>query len=243
MARARRNAGSSSSPDLYGGRDPRALPAYPLVTAAEYLRLPKETLRSWIAGRSSAALGSDRSSPLIVVAGPPATLSFWNLAEAFVLAAIRRQHGVPLQKVRKALKYVERELGVTQPLIREEFRTDGVELFIERCGGLINASREGQLAIREALEARLERIDFDAEGLAFRLFPFIRAGEHGARRAIEINPRRAFGRPLLAGTSITADVVQSRFRAGESAADLAHDYNVTVELIEDAIRSALPRAA
>ncbi|MCC7383932.1 MAG: DUF433 domain-containing protein [Deltaproteobacteria bacterium] len=236
--------GSGRQVDVYGGRDPRAIPVYPLLTAAGYLRLPPATLRSWIAGRLyETSAGARRAQSLIQPAGEPNVLSFWNLAEAFVLAAIRRQHGVPLQKVRKALTYVERELDVERPLIRERFRTDGVDLFVERWGQLLNASKAGQLAFRGALEARLQRIAFDERGLAARLFPFGRSDEQESPRAIEIDPRRGFGRPLLAGTSITADVVLGRFRAGESSAELAKDYAVDIALIEEAIRSALPQAA
>ena len=58
-----------------------------------------------------------------------------------MLAAIRRRHGVKLPKVRKALDYVRRHFQVEHPLIDQAFQTDGLDLFVERYGGLINASR------------------------------------------------------------------------------------------------------
>jgi uncharacterized protein (DUF433 family) len=173
----------------------------------------------------------------------PPTLSFTNLVEAFVLASIRREHLVSLQRVRKAIAYVRQELEVERPLMNELFKTDGVDLFVERYGQLINASKEGQVAIRVAFESRLERIEWDRSGVAARLFPFVRSGEHEQPKALVIDPRRGFGRPVLAGTGIAAIAVAERSDAGESISSLADDYGVRVELIEDAIRCERRAAA
>jgi hypothetical protein len=94
--------------------DPRLLPACSVAEAAHYLRMPEGTLRSWVAGRLYPVAGqSKRSRPLIHLAEPQRRyLSFINLVEAHVLAAIRRRHGVKLPKVRKALAYVHRHFQV-----------------------------------------------------------------------------------------------------------------------------------
>src|SRR5580658_2661752 len=99
--------------------DARLLPAYSLSDAAHYLRMPEETLRSWVAGRWYPAAGTrKRSRPLIHLDDPQKRyLSFINLVEGHILAAIRRRHGVKLPKVRKALDYVERRFQLGRPLI------------------------------------------------------------------------------------------------------------------------------
>ena len=86
-------------------------------------------------------------------------LSFINLVEAHVLAAIRRRHGVKLPKVRNALDYVKRQFHIERPLIDQTFQTDGLDLFVERYGDLINASREGQQAMKEIISVYLKRIE------------------------------------------------------------------------------------
>src|SRR5882724_4086947 len=85
--------------------DPRLVPAYSVAEAAHYLRMPEGTLRSWVAGRLYPVAGeSKRSRPLIHLDDPQRQyLSFINLVEAPVLAAIRCRHGVKLPKARKAL--------------------------------------------------------------------------------------------------------------------------------------------
>ena len=126
------------------------------------------------------------------------------------------------------------------PLAKEQFKTNGVDLFVERLGKLINASQEGQLGMRAVLVGSLDRIEYDRRGRAVRLFPLLRR-EDGPK-SIVIDPRRAFGRPVLVGTSVPAADIRARFDAGDGVGELALDFDVSPELIEDALRAA-PQAA
>jgi len=56
----------------------------------------------------------------------------------------------------------------------------------------------------------------------------------GAPKSIVIDPRRAFGRPVIVGTAVPAADVRSRFDAGDSVEELARDFDVEPQLIEDA---------
>ena len=67
-------------------------------------------------------------------------LSFINLVEAFVLSGIRREHDIPLPKVRRAVDYLRRAFQSKRPLADEQFETDGVDLFVEEVGSLIGFS-------------------------------------------------------------------------------------------------------
>jgi len=223
--------------------DLRLLPAYSVAEAAHYLRMPEETLRSWVAGRLYPVGGKPtRSRPLIHLDDPKRQyLSFINLVEAHVLAAIRRRHGVMLPKVRKALNYLQRQFQIERPLIDQTFQTDGLDLFVERYGELIYASREGQLAMKEIVGVYLKRIDRDAKGLPMKLYPFTRDSEAMAApasdpRVVVMNPAVSFGRPVIAGTGIPVSSVYERYKAGDSVADLARDYRLEISAIEEAIR-------
>jgi uncharacterized protein (DUF433 family) len=223
--------------------DPRLLPAYAVAEAAHYLRMPEETLRSWVAGRLYSAAGqSKRSRPLIHLDDPQKQyLSFINLVEAHVLAAIRRRHGVRLPKVRKALDYMQRQFHVQRPLIEQAFQTDGLDLFVEHYGELINASREGQRAMKEIIGRYLQRIERDSKGFPIKLYPFTRDTEAEAApasdpRVVVMNPAVSFGRPVVAGTGIPVSSIYERYRAGDSVADLAQDFRLEISAIEEAIR-------
>lgn len=234
------------SGDPYAGRDPREIPAYTTGEAAHYLRIPENTLRAWCFGRSSAATrGESRRIPPIIKVADPARhqLSFINLLEMHVLDAIRRRHQVELKRIRSAIRYLEDHFSSAHPLVDEVMETDGTDLFISKYGGLINVSQHGQLAMREMLRAHLERIDRDAHGLAIRLYPFTRKrdSDGGAPdpKLISIDPRFAFGRPVLAGSRIPTVEIAERYKAGDSIADLVADYGREPFEIEEAIRCEL----
>jgi uncharacterized protein (DUF433 family) len=163
-------------------------------------------------------------------------LSFVNLVEVHVLHAIRHEHGVKLSRVRRALKFVETKLGHGHPLATADFQTDGIDLFIEQLGRLVVASGDGQVALREAFEHHLERIDHDEEGIAARLYPFTRLQHVQQPRMIVIDPRISFGRPIITGSGVPTSAILERYLAGEDIAHLAIDYRRSVPEIEEAIR-------
>jgi uncharacterized protein (DUF433 family) len=209
------------------------------------VRVPVSTLTAWVAGRAYEAGGvAPRAQPLVrVPRAAPTLLTFSNLVESCGVAAIRRKHGVSLQKTRKAIAYVSQGLGVARPLIDESFQTNGIDLFVERYGRLLNVSREGQGAMRDALAQSLERIQWDESGLADRLFPLPRTTDGAQPKPIVIDPRRGFDRPVIAGTGVPTAVIASRYRAGEPMLDLAGDYGLALDLVEDAVRYELRAAA
>jgi len=214
---------------------PEELPAYTTVRAAQLVRLSRSTLRLWARGdgEHAALFAPAERSPL--------TLSFSNLVETFVLASMRRVHGISMQRVRKALRFVGRELGVQRPLIHARFRTDGVRLFVDHAGELLDVTSPEQALLREVLDASLERIEW-GRVVAERLYPWLRADLEGPK-SIVIDPRRGFGQPIIAGTGIEARIVTERYRAGESVAELAQDYRLDSGQIEDAIRCETSEAA
>jgi uncharacterized protein (DUF433 family) len=222
---------------LYQGRDPRELPAYGLAEAARYLRIPAATLRAWLVGRTyprQSGVGS--FEPLIRPAdGGAARLSFNNLVEAHVLRALRTEHGVPIRAVRPALAYAERELGMARLLLSDELRTHAGQLFLDFYGDLVNLSRSGQLALRKILEAHLQRVERDERSLPRRLYPFLTGALTDGPRTIVIDPHVSFGRPTVAGHGVSTEVLARRIDAGESVDDLALDYALARQQIEEAI--------
>lgn len=221
--------------------DPRQEPAYTAPEAAHYLQIPTATLRSWTIGRRYPVHKGERFfQPVIVVASrTPVMLSFVNLVESHVLNAIRHEYSVSLPAVRRAIDFVYRELGSKHPLAEQKFETDGKELFIRKLGELIAVSKGGQKAMPEVLDAYLQRIEWDLQGLATRLYPFTRQRELVQPKVVMIDPRVSFGRPVLAGTGIRTELIAERYKAGDSIDELARDYDRKREEIEEAVRCEL----
>jgi uncharacterized protein (DUF433 family) len=227
--------------DFNADKDVRECPTYSVAEVAHYIQVPQTTLRSWIVGRhyptdpdtrffEPLILRPDRNRPL---------LSFMNVVEVHVLDAIRRQHQIRLVKIRQALGYLRRHFPSRHPLADQKFETDGLDLFIQQYGQLINISQSGQLAMRSLLEAHLQRIERDPQGIAIRLYPFTRKRLPDEPRLVVIDPHVSFGRPALTSSGIATAVIAERYKAGESVDELADDYDCDRLEIEEAIRCEL----
>jgi len=226
---------------LYLDQDLRELSTYGITEVAHYLRIPQATLRSWVLGRFyPTQAGRKRFSPIIELPDKSRPLlSFMNLVEAHILEAIRREHEIPLPKIRTAINFLKREFPSRHPLADQKFQTDGLDLFIQKYGHLINISQDGQLAMRSMLEAHLRRIERDPAGSPVRLYPFTRMRQLDEPKVVVIDPHISFGRPVLVGTGIATVVIAERYKAGESVDELADDYGRLREEIEEAIRCEL----
>lgn len=211
--------------------------AYTLAEAARYLRLPAATLRSWLLGRQyPTAEGSGQFPPLLRPASrKPPLLSFANLIEAHVLRSLRTEHGVPVKALRDALAFAEKTLGINRLLLRPELRADAGKIFLDRYGELIELSASGQLAMRRLFDAHLKRIDWDAAKIPIRLYPFLSEAAPSDARPIAIDPRIAFGRPVVVSKAITTSAIAERIDAGETVEDVANDYDLGRSDIEQAI--------
>jgi len=221
-------------------------PAYPFVEAAHYLNLPLSTLRAWCLGQGTQAGSRTRQFlPLIRLdQNDRRALSFLNLVEAHVLAAIRRTHHVPLPKVRQALNYVSKKMGTERPLAEAEFQTDGLDLFVDKLGALVNVTQDGQTEMADMIRDHLKRIERDTNGIPVRLFLFTRTdAARDQTSPVVVDPTIAFGRPVLAGRSVPTAILADRFKAGDSLDQLAADYDTSTQQIEEAIRCELERKA
>ena len=86
-------------------------PIYGVAEAAQYLRVPQNTLVYWVKGGGSVP-------PLIRLAtGQPPRLSFSNLLECYMLSSMRAIYEVRIPKVRKALVNLAKYVQHKHPLI------------------------------------------------------------------------------------------------------------------------------
>ena len=143
------------------------------------------------------------------------------------------------------MNYLRAELDSDRPLLDRQFLTNGVDLFVEHATQLLNVSQKGQEALRGEFELALARIERDRKGSPIRLFPFSRTDGAAKEqpRTIVIDPKLAFGRPVLSSAAVRTDIIVDRFRAGDSLAEMAKDYGVDEKDIEEALRFEQRRTA
>lgn len=230
---------------LYGG-DVREIPAYNILQASRYLKIPRETLRRWVRGQAFPSSKGYVFKPVIKLPDRDRPLlSFVNLIEAHVLDGMRRQYSVPFHKIRDGLAFLEKRYPSPHPLADQLFRTNGIDLFIEDLDELVVISRQGQIAMKSVVSAFLHRIERDLDGSPLQLFPFSRKPERIGDKEIDqlehqprpvvINPLISFGKPILVDTGIPTAIIAERFQAGDSIELLAEDYDLTPSQIEKAI--------
>lgn len=223
-------------------KDPREIPTYTVGEAAHYLGVPASTVRSWFAGTNYSHGGVTKRFHAVIKPADPKTLglSFSNLVEAYVLTAIRRKHRIGLPTIRKGLSFLTHQFGPARPLLNVQFATKGAELLVEHLGTIINLSRNGQIEMADMILAYLERVERDAKGLPIKLYPFMRSQPPREQpRNVVIDPRVAFGRPVLVGTGIPTAVLAEQFKAGDQPKDLAKEYGADEQAVWDAIRCEL----
>ena len=206
------------------------LPAYTYADAARLTSVPAQTIRNWFKG----VYGAGHSMEPVMSHSGHVGLSYLQLAEVAFVEAMRRKYGraggVKLSVIRTAYDYVRNSLGVAYPFIQERFFSQGVDLLIEVAGNseiLASASRPGQIAWREAVEAYGNQFDYD-QHLSLIWYP------RGRVRNVIVDPRISFGRPTIKGTGIPTESVAAQLGAGDKAEDIARDFNITPQQVEDA---------
>lgn len=220
------------------------IPLYTAKEVAAQLGLAESRIRRWTYGNARRALsgGTTRDEALIEPDGGPEhrpiRLSWANLLELRFLKSYRRD--VPLQRIRSALDFTGRELGVERPLLTVAFKVSGRDLFIREQELAINASRYGQIvAWPDDVGVFLDEIDYVPT----------HAGEiasawhlRGRDVPLLVDPRRGGGLPVTASSGVRADAIVSRYLQGLSATEIADDLPVEVGEIDASLRFALEAA-
>ena len=213
---------------------------YTQTEASQYINIPLSTLRYWAIGEKTR---SRSVLPLICIPDKTNRLSFLNLVELHLLNSLTRKHAIDLLKVRRSINYIKKELNSDRPLLDEQFETDGVDLFVEHYGKLLNVSSDGQQAMKALLKNSLTRVERDSKKIPIKLFPYTHSTPEESPTIISMSPSLFSGRPVIDGTGISTAVIADRYKAGESFETLAEDYNQDVFKIQEAIRCELQVAA
>jgi uncharacterized protein (DUF433 family) len=222
---------------LYGEKAPEEKPRYSIARAARYLHISPSTLRSWVRGRDYPKKAGIEHWPALIKAED--LLSFNNLIEAYVLRALRVDHGLKMTAVREALDYAQREFGISRLLLSAELQAAPGNVFLERFGQLINLNRSGQLAAKQLLDAVLHRVKrHPKDGLPAQMFPVASYDLNALRHSpqlIMIDPEVSFGRPIVASKGVRTAAIISRIDAGEEPQDVARDYGLEPGELDAAI--------
>lgn len=230
------------------------VPLYTVADAARIVGVPASTLDSWAQGyvRKFPNRPNVAGNPIITHLPPQGprqpTIPFVGLAEALVLAAVRKS-GVPMQRIRPALRQLQTDIGLEYALASRKLYTDGAELLFDygenhpgsdeaRLLRNLVVVRNGQRVFVEVIEAYLSRIEYAADGYAALIR--VPAYEHAQ---VVADPTRAFGVPIFERGGVRVDDVLERFWAGDPLDELSAEFGVPADQLEDVLRVASRRAA
>lgn len=224
--------------------DFRRIPAYTFTEAAHYLRISVTRLRTWCTGRRTSGDRQGYQKIIRLDGRGKERLSFLNLVEAHLLLSLQRRQHIQLQEICRVLKWMSSKLRLSRPLLEVRFATDGARLYVERISQVIDISSDEQRAMRETIEAYLSRVERDSSGIPVKLHLFTRKQPMSdAARIVVIDPAVAFGRPVFAGTRLPTIIVADRFKAGDTLQDLADDYRITPQELEEGLRVEFARCS
>jgi len=165
-----------------------------------------------------------------------ARVSFRSLASLFVVTAVFRPFFAPqpLWHSKEGVLFFEMTLEAMGRMTDDEGLSNDAEWVMSKLDRVFDHSpkmdRASFLKLIVLHQARVESRD----GIPVQLFPFTRDPAPDAPRTVVIDPELRFGRPTVKGAP--TDVLVERWRAGDSPADLAEDYGLTTDEVDEALR-------
>lgn len=223
--------------------DPRELALYAPADAAYYLDIHPKTLGTWIHGRTYPTGGERFFAPVIEIADQEnGLLSFFNLAELHVLAATRYKHKVGFPAVRAAMDTIRQKYPRERhPLLSHEFKTNGIDVFIQTVAENENLSHPQQLNFKTIMDGFLQNVIADDDNLIKKIYPLIPGQPDD--KVISITYGISSSQPVIDRYGVPVWLIYDRHRAGESIEDLADDFSIPPTNIKRAIDYSERRAA
>ena len=205
--------------------------AYQLCEAARYTGVPASTLRAWfMPGTGHAALPpifqAEYRTP-----GEPLELIFLNLMEAFV-GRFFRQNGVSSAQLRAAHQALADHLGAPHPFAHCDLCT-GHGRILKNCFVFGRAAEVVDVVSRQTWFPQMKRwlahLDYDASSCLVARWRIA--------DGVEIDPRIAFGQPVVNGAGVTTCVLANQVAAnGGNAALVADLFDLPESSVMDAAR-------
>lgn len=213
------------------GQDIRTLPTYTIPEAAAFLAIPRRTLASWYEGDDPILKASARY-------GLTHLLSYRDLEEAYRIYLLRERFHFSFQFLRRSMRNARKMFRSQHPLQRADAIKECLQdlVYDKPARGAQPRTvtslgkKPGQEVIQEVANLFAERI----ESGKF-IFPWRFASTDHRSRPVSMNPRIMSGRLVVAGTRIPVNVLWERKRAGAQVDEIAADYGLDRNIVEQAL--------
>ena len=191
-------------------------PMYTAAMAARFTSLRASRVRRWLRGygyrypvASQHVTRVSHQGPVIKRTTDQPYATFLDLVDLLFVRSFL-QHGITLQRLRKALKEAEELLG-GHHFAQRAFFTDGHQIWLQvhkNSDALMQLLSGGQWVIARIIKELAEQIDFqELSGFAERWYPL------GPRTPVVLDPRIAFGAPTIVGRGVETSNVYDLYLA------------------------------
>ena len=195
--------------------------------AARYARTTAKTIRNWQGE-------GDLLERAIAARDPRLSLSYMQLIEVAVVAAFRRS-GVKLDEIKAVRDWLATTFKSEYPFAQFEFKRRGNQSWSIMPRSTRREEKEsfwllgkgGQMVWEEIVGGLLQDFEYEKE-IALRWHVA------GKGEPIIIDPRISFGAPNVRG--VPTWVVRGRWEAGESVPEIADDFDLSQNLVADALK-------
>lgn len=203
------------------------VPNYLIGEAARYAQISPNTVAAWHkVSKPHTTLSEKR---------PGEELSYMQLIEVAVVAAFRKA-GLTLRTIREAREWCKDALKSEFPFAEYRFKKYRKRLVLDYesvagdkgKGKLLEVNRRGQFAWEEVIRQRLREFEYEDDGVV------VSWHLRGRRSPILIDPRIAFGAPVVMGTPTW--VLKGRWTAGESIVEISDDFDLDPTKVRAALK-------
>lgn len=212
-------------------QDLRTVPTYTIPEAAEFLAIRPRTMFSWYEGDDPVLVAS-------AVQGAIHLLSYRDLEEAYRVYLLREKFQFSLQFLRKSLRNARLLFRSAHPLQRADAVKECLRDLVYDKPARGNSPRTvtslgrnpGQQIVEEVVDLFAGRI---IEGEY--IFPWRFAATDHESRPVSMNVEIMSGRLVVSGTRIPVSTLLGSKRAGQSAREIASDFDLELESVEKAL--------
>jgi uncharacterized protein (DUF433 family) len=200
------------------------------------VRLPAYSVRRWLDGYRYYRKGEVQEqpplwSPQLDKIDDQLEIGFRDLIELrFVKAFL--DEGVRLETIRHCLAVATEFVNDDRPFSTQRFRTDGKTIFLESIAQAGDEHlldlKDKQFVFRRVVERTFKDLDIE-DGAVTRWRPY------NGKSSVAIDPRRAFGQPILDRYGITTVALAEAVEAEGSIERAAWAFEVTSAAVRDAV--------
>ena len=151
--------------------------------------------------------------------------TFYDLIEVVIVGKLGEQ-GLSFTTIRRIVDLCQKALGVPRPLTTSAFKTEW-HCVLAKVNGV-------PIAWNDIFESFLENVDYRDDRVA-TWWP------QGRAAGIRIDPEWGWGWPVVSSRGVRTDILLEHWEAGESVADIAEDYELTLLEVQAALRFELSR--